>query len=88
LLPVSSSQLPRGVFDRLPAQFEVAFANPARSRIGEVLLRQLRIRVIIDLRGSDYHDRRLFMAVVCSFAQYMATLPETILMQIITSASV
>jgi hypothetical protein len=37
--------------DRLPAQFQFAVANPARSQVGEVLLRQLPIREIIDLRG-------------------------------------
>jgi hypothetical protein len=33
-------------------------------------------------------ERVALMAVVCSFAQYMATLTETLLMQIITAASV
>ena len=38
--------------------------------------------------GSSQQNERLFMAVVCSFAQYLATLIETILMQIIGAASV
>ncbi|OLC27631.1 MAG: hypothetical protein AUG08_14210 [Acidobacteria bacterium 13_1_20CM_2_55_15] len=39
---------------------------------------------LLDRRKNE----RLFMAVVCRFAQYMATLIETILMQSIGAASV
>ena len=38
--------------------------------------------------GSSRENERLFIAIMCGFAQYTATLIETILIQIIGAASV
>ena len=45
-------------------------------------------RVLIYLAGSSRENEWLFIAVVCGFAQYTATLIAIILIQIIGAASV